>query len=51
MSVCLNTLPAAITSLPVLSFSGPLKMSKLPFSIAARTSSAFFFAASVTIEP
>ena len=36
--------PAAITSLPLLSLSGPLKMTKSPAINLALTSSAFFFA-------
>jgi hypothetical protein len=41
----------ATTTLPVLSFSSPLKMSNAPFIIWAFTSSAFLRAASTTIAP
>ena len=50
-SVCLSAVPLAMTTLPVLSFSSPAKMSKLPAIILARMASAFLRAPSVTIEP
>ena len=51
MAVCPNDLPAGMTTLPLLSFSGPLKITKVPSMNLALTASAAFLAASLTAGP